>query len=307
MAFLRLLRFPNLLIVVLTQYLLYYQLLRPALLSEGILPVFDHRHFALFVFATVLITAVGNIFNDIFDYDIDLLNRPERVVLQRKISFTSAYRLAAFFGITGFLLAVYLAFHVERPYLLFLFPFAVLGLHLYNANLKKRPLTGNLVIALYCAGAGAVLWLAEWPALEILARKAADTQLKAWSVFLWFLVFAFLATAYRELIKDLEDVKGDKALNCRTLPVIWGEQRSKRLALFFGFLLLIFLGAYGYLHHKQFGFPALTYMSICIGAPLLFSIGALHRAKSEKAYHQISQIAKFIILTGILLLLFIRL
>lgn len=307
MALLQLLRFPNLLIVILTQYLLYYRLLRPAILSENLQPVFDHGHFAVFVLVTVFITAIGNIFNDIIDYDIDLLNRPERVVLQRKISFSTAYWLAAALGLSGFFLAVYLAFHVGRPYLLFLYPLAIVGLNFYNADLKKRPLTGNLVIALYCAGAGAVLWLAEKPALDILALTGAEKQLKAWSIFLWFLIFAFLATVYREMVKDLEDVKGDKAFHCRTLPIIWGEKRSKQLALFFGLLLLAFISFYGFLNAKQFEFPALAYMGLSIGAPLLFSMGALYRARSEKDYHRISRIAKFIILTGILLLLFVRL
>jgi 4-hydroxybenzoate polyprenyltransferase len=305
MAFFRLVRFPNLFIVALTQSLLYLKLLRPALEEAGILPVFDHLHFALFAGVTVAITAAGYIVNDLIDYEVDLINRPEKIILHRHISFQTAYWLVGALVLSGFFTALFLAAYVGRLYLITLFPAALAGLFWYNAFLKRQALTGNIVIALYCAAAAAVLWLAEGPALRELARQAPALYVKTWSVFIWFLIFAFLATLFRELIKDIEDMKGDRSAHFRTAPILWGEERARRLALLLGTALLLFIGGYGYYYQQQFGLPALLYLSLAVGLPLLGTLGTLHRARHQAAYHRVSTLTKLVILTGLLLLLFV--
>ncbi len=305
MAFFRLVRFPNLFIVALTQSLLYLRLLRPALEEAGIPPIFDPLHFALFVGVTVAITAAGYIVNDLIDYEVDLINRPEKIILHRHISFQTAYWLVGALLLSGFFTALFLAAYVGRLYLITLFPAALAGLFWYNTFLKRQALTGNIVIALYCAGAGAVLWLAEGPALRELARQEPALYVKTWSVFIWFLIFAFLATLFRELIKDIEDMKGDRSAHFRTAPIRWGEERARRLAVLLGITLLLFIGGYGYYYQQQFGPPALLYLSLAVGLPLLGTLSVLHRARHPAAYHRVSTLTKLVILTGLLLLLFV--
>ena len=81
-ALLRLVRFPNLVIVALTQYLLYYGLLLPAFRQYSLEPALDGEHFSLLVAVTLLISAGGYVINDIVDFRIDLINRPDKVVIK---------------------------------------------------------------------------------------------------------------------------------------------------------------------------------------------------------------------------------
>jgi 4-hydroxybenzoate polyprenyltransferase len=90
MIYLRLLRFPNLILVALTQSLLYDRIIRKALLDGNIEPVLDGAQFALFVFITAGITACGYLTNDLIDLKIDQVNRPEKVILGRRVSIRQA-------------------------------------------------------------------------------------------------------------------------------------------------------------------------------------------------------------------------
>ncbi len=306
MAVFRLIRFPNLLIVALLQFLLYYRIILPAIEGAGLQPALGDIDFGLLVLVTVFITAVGYIGNDFQDYEIDLINRPERIILNKKMAFETAAWLAAALTILGFITALYLAFKVQKLYLLWLFPLALGGLFLYSANLKRLPLVGNLVVAAYCAGVAGIVWLAEKPGLDQLARLQPETLTKINSVFTWYMIFAFLTTIFRELIKDLEDVKGDRSAHHQTAPIQWGVNRSKQLALGLGSSLILFIFLHGYLYRQSFGVPAITYIFLTIIIPLLSAIWYLIRAESSRSYHRVSQMAKFVMLLGILLLLFIK-
>jgi 4-hydroxybenzoate polyprenyltransferase len=306
MALFRLVRLPNLFIVALTQYLLYYRVIRPAITNVELMPRFDHLHFSLLVLVTVLITACGNVINDVVDYPIDQINRPESVIVHRKISFQTAYWLIAATAMSGFFLSLYLSFYIRQVPFLLLYPVALGGLYLYTIFFKRLLIAGNLLIGLYCAGAGAVLWLAEQPALKQLALKNPSFSFHTRTIFLWFLGFAFLATLFREIVKDIEDLKGDQEGGYRTMPVRLGFLQTKKIALGTGLLLMLFIGYYGWTYQQQFSATVLWYMLLAVGIPLLGTIVFLFRAESSKQFHQASQLVKFIILTGILSLFFIK-
>ena len=106
-ALLRLVRFPNLVIVALTQYLLYYGLLLPAFRQYSLEPALDGEHFSLLVAVTLLISAGGYVINDIVDFRIDLINRPDKVVINRQVRVQSAYWLYFCFNLLGFLISLY--------------------------------------------------------------------------------------------------------------------------------------------------------------------------------------------------------
>ncbi len=300
MSFFRLIRLPNLLIVALTQYLLYYQVITPALKNSSVSSALTFEHFSLLIFITVLITAGGYIINDIVDLRIDLINKPDRVIIGRYIAHQTAYWLYFCINISGFVLSMYLAFVADRIALLFLFPVAVSGLLIYSVFLKKRPLSGNLLVSLYCAGVAAIVWVAEAPAL---ARLSPSEAAKIVRLLVFYAVFAFISTLFREIVKDLEDAYGDARGKARTAPVVWGENIARWLAATTGMALLLSLGYAAFALRQYLNKWGLPF----VGFVIVLTVAALYlllKANKKQEYHNLSQFAKIIILCGVLLLLF---
>lgn len=300
MSLLRLIRFPNLIIVALTQYLLFEQIISPTLQQQQIEPALDATQFLLFVLVTVLITAGGYIINDIVDLKIDQINKPDKVIVGKKIAHSTAYWLYFCINLLGFILAVFLAFDVPRTALLFLFPVAVIGLLFYSIILKKLPLWGNLLVSFYCAGVAYIIGIAESPALQKV--PAIDLQ-KVTQLLTVYAIFAFLSTLFREIVKDMEDTQGDAQLQARTMPIAWGIRTAKTIATATAgllILLLIFVAFTMQTFLLPFGNLFIGLIIILTG----IAIFLLLQANNKTAYHRLSQFAKIIMLSGILLLLF---
>ncbi len=302
-AALRLIRFPNLLLVLLTQYLVYAGLLMPAFSAHRIAPILDDVHFALFALDTLLVSAGGYLINDIIDFRIDLYNKPERVIINRHIRIQTAYWLYFVLNLLGFFLAFYLALYVGNVALANLYPLAVALLFVYSTHLQRLPLLGNLVIALFSAGVVGIVWFAERAGFAELSRIAPDRAGQLAAIIVWYVVFALLSTLYRELIKDTEDMRGDLGGRYRTVPIAWGVRAAKGMAAAFGFSLAVFLLLMVYRERDLFDEPVLFYGSIGLLVPLGLSLYWLFSAESKQDYHRLSQLAKFIMLCGLLLLL----
>ena len=273
-ALFRLIRFQNLAIVALTQYLIYYALLLPAFRQSGISPSLDGAHFFLLVMVTVLITAGGYIINDIVDFRIDLVNRPEQVVINRHIRVQTAYWLYFCVNLLGFLVALYLSFYVNQVVLANIFPIGVGLLFVYSIYLKRQAFLGNLLISLFCAGVAGIVWFAERKGFGALARQSPDVAGQAGWLITWYMAFAFLSTLFREIIKDMEDVRGDALAGAQTLPIRFGMKSAARftiaaLIIMMGLTLLPYLnGVYGraYLTTLLVGvFPVLIFIAVTLG------------------------------------------
>ncbi|MCB9052138.1 MAG: geranylgeranylglycerol-phosphate geranylgeranyltransferase [Lewinellaceae bacterium] len=304
-ALLRLVRFPNLAIVALAQYLIYYILLLPAFQQYNLEPILDDAHFSLLVAVTVFITAGGYVINDIIDFRIDLVNRPDKVVINRQIRVQSAYWLYFCFNLMGFLLALYLSFHVECIPLANLFPLAVALLFLYSTYLKRQALVGNLLIALFCAGVAGIVWFAEREAFRELIEQAPALAGRIGSIISWYMAFAFLSTMFREVVKDMEDVQGDVGANCRTIPVRWGMKVAKGVAAAFGLGLAVFLVYLALSRPGLFTELSLAFLIFGVLAPLLLALVWVFRAREKKQFYRLSQLAKLIMLGGLAMLFFL--
>jgi len=302
MPFLRLIRFPNLIIVALTQYLLQYLLLVPAFRQGGIEPALDFLHFTLLVISTLIIAAGGYIINDIVDYQIDVINKPDKVLINRKISMPTAYRLYYSLSLLGFIISLYLAFYVENVPLVLIYPAAVLLLWSYSVQFKQRVLIGNIIVSIFCAFVAGVVWFAERHTFTALWKEAPSIAEQVQFILTFYLIFAFLSTMFREIIKDMEDVKGDELLNCRTLPLVLGIKTGKGVAAFFGVSLLAFLTYLAQELWEDNDLLQLLFVLIAIVLPLLVALLLLVKAALAKEFHRLSILAKFIMLTGLILL-----
>jgi 4-hydroxybenzoate polyprenyltransferase len=305
MALLRLIRFPNLLIVALMQGLLFARIILPPLQAQELSPALNSFHFSLLALVTVIITAGGYIINDIADFRIDMVNRPERVVVHKHIPVETAYWLYFCLNLSGFVLSLYLAFYVGNLPLVNLFPAAVLGLFFYSVYLKRVALLGNLLISAYCALAAGIVWFAERNAIGELASLQPEAAGRLNVFFLTYMGFAFLLTFYREIVKDIEDVKGDLQQNCRTIPILWGVPAAKSIAMFAGLLLLGLIAYMGSLVPGSFSGLAGIFIFVIVALPLAVSLVLLYRAGAVEDYRQLSGLAKFIMAGGIMFLLFI--
>ena len=299
-----LVRFPNLLIVVLTQYLLQYLIIIPVLEANQITPLLDPFHFFILVMSTVIIAAGGYIINDLEDYEIDVLNKPKKVIINQHIPADLAKKMYWGLSVVGFLISLYLAFYVKNLPLVLIYPIAVLLLFVYSKSLKKSILSGNIIVSIFCAFVAGIVIFAEQANISFLIKNNNVLAKELLQVFIFYLVFAFLSTMFREIIKDIEDVDGDKKNNAKTLPIVFGIPLAKRVAQVFGIALLSVL-VYWFFSKIENGISAgLIYIIIGIIFPLLFSIFKLKNANTKKQFHSLSQIAKYIMLSGILYLLF---
>ncbi len=303
MAFLRLIRFPNLIIVALTQYLLQYAIIIPALKRAGISPLLDPFHFFLLCFSTIIVAATGYIINDMIDYKIDVINKPDKVIINRQISIELAKQLYWGVNIVGAMIALYLAYYVEALYLFFLFPLAVFIMYWYSKKLKKELLTGNLVVALFCAFVPAVILFAERSNVNLLANSHPSIAQELLTVTYGYALFAFLSTMFREIIKDIEDVKGDQALNCSTLPISWGIKTAKAIANVFALLLVAILVYVSFYLIQSKQYIHLTYVLLGIIFPIVYVMTLLIKATSKTEIHRLSSMAKYIMLSGLIYLI----
>ncbi len=308
----QLFRFPNLIIVAILQGLIYFKLLAPLLREYQIQASLPPLEFGLFVFATTLITGSGYVINDLMDYEADFINRKGKVIVRKKIPVSVASWL--YFGtvVVGFFVSLFLAFFSNNQQLLWLFPAAVFSLYIYSQVLKRKVLVGNLLISAFAGGVAGIVALALRDSLWELKRIAPD-KAHFFLLVLWvYAGFAFLTTLFREVVKDIEDIKGDKFAGYRTLPIVVGEKFSRGLAIFIGvFLLVVTLGGFISVYHWiKFHFPGQWVWMTVVAISTVFLEGAalyqLAKANRTKDYRLVSQFIKLIMVMGIVFLAFIR-
>lgn len=305
-AFLKLVRIENLLMIAATQFLLRFLVLRKILTAHGIQLELDHRLFYLVVFSTVLIAAAGYIINDYFDVKTDLINHPDTVVVDRVIKRRWAIILHLTFTFTGIFIGMYAAFRTGYLRLALFHILAAILLWFYSTNMKKQLLTGNLVVSLLTAAVAFMPFMFEmgvlrqiYPGFIFHFKYAVLSCLKITFV---FALFAFITSMAREIIKDLEDVEGDQATGCRTMPIVWGI-RSGKLSAFFLLLitaLLLLFATYNTVRAERilFSLPV-VYILVALVTPLVLLAMYTIRASSSAEFKKASLTLKTIMLLGL--------
>lgn len=296
MNILKLIRWKNLGMIALIQWLIKYALLVPF----GVEITLNWFGFSLLVLATISIAAAGYIINDIYDVETDLVNKPEKVIIGKTISEKTAYTLFIVFNVIGVLVGFYLSHLVERSGFFALFVIISGLLYIYASYLKQMLLVGNIVISILVAMSLILVGLFELlPAITI---QNQETQLTFFKIIFDYAVFAFILNVLREMIKDVEDVDGDYKVGMNTLPIAIGRERATRvifaLAFIPLFLIIYYLATYMY---KQI--YVVVYFLIFVLAPLIYLIIKLYTAETKNDYKFSSTLIKLIMLFGMLSLL----
>jgi 4-hydroxybenzoate polyprenyltransferase len=311
--FLRLIRYKNLLIIAVTQYLMRYCIINPILKVSGLELQLDNFHFILLVLSTILITAAGYVINDYFDTGTDMLNRPETVLVGKTINRKMAMLIHILLNILGIGIGIYLSFKINILALGVAYILASGVLWFYSTTYKRQFLIGNLIVAIFTGMVPFIVALFEVPLLnqqykEILLRLNMNFN----NILGWvggFSFFAFLSTLVREIIKDIEDFKGDRAFGRNTVPVVLGIRTSKIITVcLIGFnifsLLFIFFRFLKYTNDGRVDFITLSYFVVLLIVPFLILAYLIIQAEDKEHYHRASNLTKIIMLAGILYSLF---
>jgi 4-hydroxybenzoate polyprenyltransferase len=274
----KLTRFGNLVIIGLAQYFTAGYLV-------GVQTLDDSRLFFLSV-STILIAAAGYIINDYYDVKIDYINKPDRVVIGKGIPRRYAILFHVMLSGIGILLGIYLWWRTGAVRIAAINVMSVFLLWWYSNSLKRMPFVGNLTVA-FLTG------------LSILVVDALYRTGNA--LIMIYASFAFFMTLVREIIKDIEDLKGDNTFGCKTLPIVLGIRKTKFIIYL---ILAIFSITVVVLNHFYKALP-LTYYLVFLFAPLLWMLYRLIRADMKKDFSILSTFCKVIMLLGILSMAFL--
>jgi 4-hydroxybenzoate polyprenyltransferase len=308
LAFLRLIRLLNLVFIALTQVLFQYAIVQPVMAQSGSPFMLTNLHFTLLVASSLLIAAAGYIINDYFDLNIDTINKPEKLVVEKHIRRRWAILWHMGLSMLGILISFYLSWKTGAWWLGFANTGCVIALWFYSTTFKKRMFTGNIIISLLTAWVVLVIGFLQFKTVYKSVEIVLEYDISK-LVRLTFLYggFAFIISVIREVVKDMEDLPGDERYGCRTMPIVWGVNASKVFAATWMVVLIAALVVVQvYVLPFQWWWPAL-YCTVLIIFPLLYLLRKLYTAATPKHFHHISNGLKFVMLTGILSMIFFKL
>ena len=306
-AFLRLIRWPNLVFIFLTQTLFYYLILVPGYANGFTLTVpygpMRPALFYLLSLSSVLIAAAGYIINDYFDLNIDRVNKPDKLVVEKIIKRRWTIIWHWILSSLGVLLGFYVSWKLPNPIVGLGNMACVILLWFYSTTFKRKLLIGNIIISLLTAWVILVLYVCEFHVTGNAYRYVLPRLFKYAIVYGGF---AFIISLVREVIKDIEDMEGDARYGCRTMPIVWGVNVAK---VFAATWLVVLTGAVIVIQFyalQSWQWLGATYCFLLLDLPLLWTLRRLYKAQTKAEYHLLSSVIKGIMLSGILSMIIIQ-
>jgi len=268
----------NILIIFLAQYLTSIYILAH---DKPLRQVLFDVNLLMLVLASAVTIAAGYTINNFYDYEKDLINRPQKSMLDRLVSQNTKLVFYFVLNFVAVIMASYVSFRAVVFFSIYIF-----GIWFYSHKLKKLPFIGNLT--------SAILTIIPFFAIFMYYKNYEN-------VIYVHASFLFLIISMRELTKDLENIKGDLANNYKTIPIVYGEKASKIMLTILGSLTLI--PAYFLITYFQIGkMNYFFYLSIFLLAVFLIF---LWNSKTKTHYLLLHNILKFIIVVGIFSILLI--
>jgi 4-hydroxybenzoate polyprenyltransferase len=310
LAFFRVIRWPNLVFIAITQLLFHFFVVVPS--AQGQIYNFPLRLttplLLLLCFSSLCIAAAGYIINDYFDINIDEVNKPDKMVVGRTIPRRWALLWHLILSAVGLLIGAYVSIKLGN-WLVGIGNFAcVILLWFYSTTYKRQLLIGNIVISALTAWVILVLLVAELPGWwtgELVDETEKFTVARLSRIGILYAGFAFILTLIREVIKDMEDIEGDRKEGCTTMPITWGTQASKVYTGVWMVVLIVSL-VITQVYVIQFGWwLSATYVFGFVVLPLLLIFKKLPGAYTNQHFSELSRQVKWVMLLGILSMIFI--
>jgi 4-hydroxybenzoate polyprenyltransferase len=281
----------NIPIIILAQYLSAIFILAPEIRALDI--VLDFNLF-LIVFTSSLTIASGYIINNFYDSKKDLINRPNKSMLDRLVS--QSTKLKVYFTLNIFVALIALVIS-WRAFLFF--SVYIFLIWFYSHKIKKYPFIGNLMASLLAVlpfFAILLYYYTKLPLYEIETYKSQFVVISAHATFL------FLLLLIREMIKDLENIKGDLVDNYNTIPIIYGEETSKKIISFLSLLTLF--PVYILIEIYDVGYMDIYFYSCLI--ILIFFLLYLWKSNTKAQFLLLHNVLKFLIVSGVFCIILIN-
>ncbi len=268
----------NILVVVIAQYITSIYIFAH---GKPVRQVIFDVNLLMLVLASAATIAGGYIINNFYDSEKDLINRPQKSMIDRLVSQNTKL---SFYFVLNFM-AVVMASYVSFNAVIF-FSAYIFGIWFYSHKLKKLPFIGNITSAILTITPFFVIFI---------YYKNFETVIFVHAMFL------FLIISMRELTKDLENLKGDLALDYKTIPIVYGEKASKIMLTILTCLTLvpIYLLVYKFEVGRMYIYFYLSFIF------LLFFMLLVWKSKTKIHYLILHNILKLIILSGIFSILLI--
>lgn len=265
----------------------------------GIVPAFSNLGFVLLVISTLLVAAGGYVVNDYLDTDIDAVNKSDKIIVGNTISKNAAWNIYVTLSLLGLLVAALPAWEIGNVNYVLIQVISGGLLWFYSYSYKRQILIGNLVVS----GLSAIVVLLPFFYEAMAEDKLHNTVSVNFFFVKAYFAFAFLTTFSREIIKDLEDMEGDKTANCRTFPIVAGVVPAKILAIVF---TVTVMAAVGYLQYSQYeaqDYISMIYFLVAVQLPSLWLVIKTAYAKEKHDFHFASTLSKVVMVGGILSML----
>ena len=296
MKYLKLIRFQNLVVMVLIQYLIRFILIIPKYGKENVLSEF---YFALLLFSILLIVAAGYTINDYFDIKVDSENKDEHVIVGRTIKRRIALVIHFILTSVGLILGFYITYKINQLVISIILIVCAYILWIYNLKLKRIFFLANLLVA----GLSAI-FVTSIAIIEILLNYNHKASIDNITTLTVIATFAFILSLMHEIIKDLRTMEGDKKYKIRTLPTVWGLLKTKEFLKWLSIITAFIITVIAITKFKT-NLTALSYAFIFLIGPLFILNIWVYKAQDRIDYERISKLNKFIVFTGIMSLLFL--
>jgi len=293
--FLKLIRYQNLILLALMQLIFRYGFLK----IQNVPLSLANWQYVLLVLATVLIAAGGYVINNIFDQDTDHENKPNDVIVGKKISEAMAYNIYAALNIAGVGIGFYLSNVIMRPGFASLFILIAAMLYFYATSLKQMLLVGNIIVAMMLSFS--IIIIGVFDLFPATYEGNQQQMANLFSILVDYAIMAFIINFIREIVKDLEDIDGDYNQGMSTLPIVAGKNRTSRFVFIISFLPLVLLLNYVNMYYMANNlYLATIYALIFVVGPLIYFTIKMWTAKTSKDFHHLSTVLKLVIFFGMI-------
>ena len=311
--FLKLVRFKNLLIVIIMNVFIKIFIINKLVQINAL----NSFYFCIYLTTLILIIAGGYIINDIYDVEIDKINKPKEMIVSSKISTRIAWNIYFLLNIFAITCGVLLVIKLDKFELFSFFLFFILLLWLYSNKYKKTFLLGNLQVSFLTSLS--IITLAIFDLFPIYNWTFIKSSYVFYLIII-YAIFCFFTTLIREIIKDLEDMSGDSFYNSNTLAIKYGKRKTKKVLYSLTTFTLILIVFAQYLSFKKvskynldfqmsdeklFYFSCILIITIAIQIQFILFLKKLICANENNDYTYLSKLCKIIMITGILSMPFI--